>query len=86
MTTTTGHQSTRRHQGARNEATMSKSDKKQRNVFRENVIHVGSGFVAKERPHVLEGQSTWDSEGGATGQGESLPNGGGGPAPRGFGR
>ena len=58
MTTTTGHQSTRRHQGARNEATMSKSDKKQRNVFRENVIHVGSGFLAKERPHVLEALST----------------------------
>jgi len=37
---------------------MSKSDDKQRNVFRENVIHVGAGFVAKERPHVLEALST----------------------------
>ena len=37
---------------------MSKSDKKQRNVFRENVIHVGAGFVAKERPHVVEALST----------------------------
>ena len=46
------------NQGARNEATMSKSDKKQRNVFRENVIHVGAGFVAKERPHVVEALST----------------------------
>lgn len=33
---------------------MSKSDDKQRNIFRENVIHVGAGFVAKERQHVLE--------------------------------
>ena len=47
---------------------MSKSDDKQRNIFRENVIHVGAGFVAKERPHVLEALSTlgphlgrWDS-------------------------
>jgi ribosome-associated translation inhibitor RaiA len=37
---------------------MSKSDDKQRNVLRENVIHVGAGFVAKERPHVLEALST----------------------------
>src|SRR6478672_6331008 len=37
---------------------MSKSDDKQRNVVRENVIHVGAGFVAKERPHVLEALST----------------------------
>jgi hypothetical protein len=37
---------------------MSKSDNKQRNVFRENVIHVGAGFVAKERPHVLAALST----------------------------
>ena len=37
---------------------MSKSDDKQRNVFRENVIHVGAGFVAKERPHVVEALST----------------------------
>jgi ribosome-associated translation inhibitor RaiA len=33
---------------------MSKFDKKQRNIFRENVIHVGAGFVAKERTHVVE--------------------------------
>jgi len=33
---------------------MSKSDNNQRNVFRENAIHVGAGFVAKERPHVLQ--------------------------------
>jgi ribosome-associated translation inhibitor RaiA len=37
---------------------MSKSDNKQRNVFGENVLHVGSGFVEKERPHVLEVLST----------------------------
>ena len=37
---------------------MRRSDKKQRNVFRENVIHVGAGFVAKERPHVVEALST----------------------------
>ena len=37
---------------------MSKSDDKQRNAFRKNVIHVGAGFVAKERPHVLEALST----------------------------
>lgn len=37
---------------------MSKSDNNQRNVFRENAIHVGTGFVAKERPHVLQALST----------------------------
>jgi len=37
---------------------MSKSDDQQRNTFRENAIHVGAGFVAKERPHVLEALST----------------------------
>ena len=37
---------------------MRKSENKQRNVFRENVIHVGAGFVAKERPHVVEALST----------------------------
>ena len=37
---------------------MSKSGNKQRDIFRENVIHVGAGFVAKERPHVLEALST----------------------------
>ncbi|WP_235658337.1 hypothetical protein [Mycolicibacterium moriokaense] len=33
---------------------MSKSDDKQRITFRENVIRVGAGFVAKERPLVLD--------------------------------
>ena len=33
---------------------MSKSDDRQRITFRENVIHVGVGFAAKERPHVWE--------------------------------
>jgi ribosome-associated translation inhibitor RaiA len=37
---------------------MSKSDDKQRTTFRENVIHVGAGFAAKERPHVLAALST----------------------------
>ena len=37
---------------------MSKFDEEQRNVFRENVIHVGAGFVANERPHVVEALST----------------------------
>lgn len=47
---------------------MGKSDDKKRITFRENVIHVGAGFVAKERPHVLAELSTlashlgrWDS-------------------------
>lgn len=37
---------------------MRKSDDKQRTTFRENVIHVGAGFAAKERPHVLTALST----------------------------
>jgi hypothetical protein len=37
---------------------MSKSGNQQRNVHRENVIHVGAGFVTKERPHVLQALST----------------------------
>jgi hypothetical protein len=37
---------------------MSKSDDTQRIIFRENVIHVGAGFAAKERPHVLAALST----------------------------
>src|SRR6476660_3964525 len=37
---------------------MSKFDDNQRHVLRENVIRVGAGFVAKERPHVLEALST----------------------------
>jgi hypothetical protein len=36
---------------------MNKSDE-QRILFDENVIHVGAGFVAKERPHVLSALST----------------------------
>jgi len=47
-----------RNQGARNEATMSKSDDEQQIIFRENVIRVGAGFVAKERPLVLDSLST----------------------------
>jgi hypothetical protein len=37
---------------------MSKAGNEQRNLPRENVIHVGAGFVAKERPHVLAALST----------------------------
>jgi hypothetical protein len=37
---------------------MSKSDDQRRNTFRENAIDVGAGFLAKERPHVLEALST----------------------------
>ena len=37
---------------------MNKSDDVQRISFRDNVIRVGAGFVAKERPHVLEALST----------------------------
>ena len=37
---------------------MSKSDDKQRIILRESVIRVDAGFVAKERPHVLETLST----------------------------
>jgi ribosome-associated translation inhibitor RaiA len=37
---------------------MSKSEYKQRTTFRENVIHVGAGFAAKERPHVLAALAT----------------------------
>ena len=42
--------------------------RRQRNIFHENVIRVGAGFVAKERPHVVATLSTlgphlgkWDS-------------------------
>jgi ribosome-associated translation inhibitor RaiA len=34
------------------------SHNRQRNIFRQHVIHVGAGFVAKERPHVVEALST----------------------------
>lgn len=37
---------------------MSKPEHEQQKVFRENAIHVGAGFVAKERPHVVEALST----------------------------
>jgi ribosome-associated translation inhibitor RaiA len=37
---------------------MSKSDDKQRITFRENAIRVGTGFVAKERPFVLDSLAT----------------------------
>jgi len=38
--------------------TMKTSDHQRRNTLSENVIHVGTGFVAKERPHVVEALST----------------------------
>jgi hypothetical protein len=37
---------------------MSKSEDEQRIIFREDVIRVGAGFVAKERPFVLDSLST----------------------------
>jgi len=37
---------------------MSKPDDRRQKSFREAAIHVGAGFVAKERPHVLEALST----------------------------
>jgi ribosome-associated translation inhibitor RaiA len=37
---------------------MSRSDDPQQKTFRENAIHVGAGFVAKERAHVVEALST----------------------------
>jgi hypothetical protein len=37
---------------------MRKSDDEQRITFRENVIHVGVGFAAKERPPVREALSS----------------------------
>jgi ribosome-associated translation inhibitor RaiA len=37
---------------------MRKFVRRQRNGFRENVIHVAAGFAAKERPHVVETLST----------------------------
>ena len=33
---------------------MTTQDDRQRKAFQENSIHVGSGFVAKERAHVVE--------------------------------
>jgi hypothetical protein len=47
---------------------MTKPDESQRNPLSENSVHIGAGFLAKERPHVLEALSTlaphlgrWDS-------------------------
>jgi hypothetical protein len=37
---------------------MRKVTRRQRVIRRENVIHVGAGFVAKKRPHLLETLST----------------------------
>ena len=37
---------------------MRNSDKKRRNIFHENVIRIGAGFVAKEHSHVVETLST----------------------------
>lgn len=36
---------------------MRSSDDTDRESFRDNAIHVGAGFVAKEHPHVLEALS-----------------------------
>jgi ribosome-associated translation inhibitor RaiA len=35
-----------------------KSDDEQRDIFGENVLHIGAGFKEKERPHVVEALST----------------------------
>jgi ribosome-associated translation inhibitor RaiA len=40
---------------------MKRSDNRRRITFRENVIHVGAGFVAKERPHVLDALAAVES-------------------------
>ena len=47
---------------------MINADEQRQKAFRENVIHVGSGFLAKEHPHVLDSLATlaphlgrWDS-------------------------
>ena len=37
---------------------MKRSDHQRRNTLSENVIHVGTGFVAKERPYVVVALST----------------------------
>lgn len=41
---------------------MRKSDHAKRNIFRDNVIHVGAGFVAKEHPHVTQTLSTLEAQ------------------------
>ena len=33
---------------------MTKYDEQQQNSFRENAIHVGAGFVARERAHIVD--------------------------------
>ena len=45
-------------QNARNEATMSKSEHQQRDVFWGHVLHLGAGFKGNERRHVVEVLST----------------------------
>ncbi|UNB51505.1 hypothetical protein [Mycolicibacterium sp. YH-1] len=49
---------------------MTKSDDPQRNTLSEKAVHIGAGFVAKERPHVMAELSTlgphlgrWDPSG-----------------------
>jgi hypothetical protein len=37
---------------------MNKSDDLQRNMLSENEVHIGTGFVSKEHPHVLATLST----------------------------
>jgi ribosome-associated translation inhibitor RaiA len=46
------------HQNARNEATMSKSEHEQQDVFGGHALHVGAGFKENERGHVVEALST----------------------------
>ncbi|BCZ25055.1 hypothetical protein MYSE111917_20520 [Mycobacterium senriense] len=41
---------------------MRNSDHSKRKIFRENVIHVGAGFLAKERPHVTQTLSTLEGQ------------------------
>jgi ribosome-associated translation inhibitor RaiA len=45
-------------QNARNEATMSKSEHEQQDVFEGHALHVGAGFKEKERRRVVEALST----------------------------
>jgi hypothetical protein len=46
------------HPYRRTTTTMKRSDHQTRNTLSENVIHVGTCFVAKERPNVVEASST----------------------------
>jgi ribosome-associated translation inhibitor RaiA len=39
-------------------AATGKSENEQRDMFGAYVLHIGAGFVAKERPHLLEALST----------------------------